>query len=248
MTSSNDFKFQELARILDATLGGINPEGLVTGQNALKILEFLSNFDCMDHFVSTEFMQHIKKEIAASESKINVREQVKKILVYPRVGYAPWNEFHVNDEDLSVIKQQTKDIKFKIALVEGKVYAQCLSPITINDVIFDFMKSKLGPEFVKNVETSHVTLVNSNVVADIGIDKVQDFINQWQESFSLETGKIKSTFSEDWSRFSECFVVEIFCNYLTQFIQAFSSLKKINPTLHMTFAIKPRDLFPKMSQ
>ena len=90
--NTNDFKIQELVRILDATLCDLNPNGLSTGQNCLNIIKFISSFEGFDKFVSTELNDAMKREIVLSDGKQNVREHVKKILMYPRTTYLPWND------------------------------------------------------------------------------------------------------------------------------------------------------------
>jgi len=246
MNSQNIFKFQELVRIIDATLGEVNPSGLPTGQNSLSIIKFISSFNGMDQFLPSDFRDKIKEELNKTNEKENVREHVKKILTYPKTGYSPWTEQEFDQDLLDQIKLKCENVKFKIQLVEGKVYGLCISPgDKVNDIVFNELKDKLLKGLRLNFETSHITIVNSNVVADIGIDKVISFIKNFDQEFCVETGKIKSTFSEDWSRFSECYVVELECEYIDNFIEKFNKEfnKTIKITKHSTFAIKPRSLW-----
>lgn len=244
VAQSSDFKIQELIRTIDATLGDVNPSGLPTGQNCLSIIKFISSFENFDKFVTPGFKQVISDEINKSSGKQNVREHVKTILMFPRNSYLPWLELKVNADIIDDIKNSTKDIKFKLEIVEGKVYGLCISDKKITQIVFDKVNHMI-PELRLNSETAHITIVNSNIVADIGQDKVNSFLKTFNEEFTVNTNKIKSTFSEDWSRFGECYVIELDCPYIDNFIVHFNKEfnKTVKITKHTTFAIKPRSLF-----
>lgn len=244
IADTREFKIQELIRVIDATISEMNPSGLPSGQNCMSIIKFLSTFPGFDQFVSQNFRQHVNDQVAQSFGKDNVREHVKKILMYPTDTYLPWSNFDVESELLNQIQSDALNIKFRLRIVEGKVYGVCLSEQTLNDVVFDKLKDRL-PGLKPNVETCHITVVNSNIVADIGQSIVDDFLKQYDFEFSITTGAIKSTFSQDWSRFSECFVIEVQCDYIDRFLNDFnqSFAKKINVSKHITFAIKPRSLW-----
>jgi len=87
--------------------------------------------------------------------------------------------------------------------------------------------------------------VNSNVVADIGQTNVEKFIQGFDHEFIVTTGKKNRHFSEDWSRFGECYVIELECPYLDEFLIKFNEefKKNIKITKHTTFAIQPRSLW-----
>jgi hypothetical protein len=245
VTNTNVFKVQELIRVLDATIGEINPDGLVTGQNCLSIIKYLSSVEGFENFVSPDFISHIQKEVLKSESKENVREHVKKILTYPRTGYLPWIELEVNQEILKNISDDAEKLKFKLQIVEGKVYGVCVSEQKLNNIVYNKIKDHIPSTLKLNFETCHITVVNSNVVSDIGIDIVKQFVDKYNEEFTITTGKIKSTFSEDWSRFGECYVIELECSYIDKFLLEFNQQfnKNIKICKHITFAIEPRSLW-----
>ena len=242
---TNDFKIQELIRVIDATLGDVNPKGLQTGQNALSIIKFLSSFPGLDGFVTTNFLAEIENQVQLSATKENVRENVSKVLMFPRNAYLPWIDYPCDKELMTEIQQKVSEITFKIRIVEGKVYGLCQSKQTLNQIVFAHLKDNLPSNLKENNETCHVTIINSNIVSDVGLEKVESFIQSFDTEFCINTGEIKSTFSEDWSRFSECYVVEITCPYIDSFLNSFNETfgKNIKIAKHITFAIKPRSLW-----
>lgn len=185
---TSEFKIQELARVLDATLNEINPKGLSTGQNCLSIIKFLSSFEGFRIFVSHDFVECIEQEMQKAEGKENVREHVKKILTYPRTGYPPWKEFETSPQIIEDIRYEAREVKFKLQIVEGKVYGMCTSEKKLNELVFDKMKNYL-PSLKLNFETCHITIVNSNVIADIGLSNVEKFIEEFDHDFTVTTGK-----------------------------------------------------------
>jgi hypothetical protein len=240
---NNIEQIQELIRVLDATLSKINPEGLVTGHNALSITNFFINIPNMKTYLGEEFVGRIDEEILKAKNKTNVREHVKKILMYPKFEYDAWNNFDIDEKLLEIIHRDLSNINFKLTIVDGKVYASTLNG-WINKLIFDQIHNLLPPEVVINSESSHITVVNSNIVQDIGIDNVTEFVDKYVDIFSLNYGEIKSTISRDWPVFSKCYVIKIQSDYLELFIRDFNETfkKNIKPSPHITFAIVPRSL------
>jgi len=104
----------------------------MTGQNCLSIIKFLSSFEGFKNFV-----EYIEQEIQKAEGKQNVSEHVKKILMYPRTGYLPCIDFEAHPQILEEIKQEAKEIKFKLQSVEGKVYGMCTSEKKLNELVFN---------------------------------------------------------------------------------------------------------------
>jgi len=250
MSNDNVYKFQELVRTVDATLATINPKGLIDGKNTLKLIQFLSTFEGMSEFLPEEYVDYIKYKASTVESKDNVRGEVKNILMYPELTYKPWANVEFDTQTIDV-----SQIKFKIELVDGKVYASCISDPCLSKTMFDAFHSSTcqSPEHKNsmlkpNSEHCHITLVNSNVVYDIGSDKVKKLIDsKFTHEFNVQIGHIKSTFSRDWSVFGNCYVVEVSSPELTQFIEEFKVFKVIKPTTHVTFASVHRNLFDTMT-
>jgi hypothetical protein len=235
-TSTNDFKFQEFCRVVGATTASYNYNGLINGTSCLFFIK--SQMPYIVGYVSDPFYKLIIQEITLAEGKTNVREHVKKILTYPLEGYLPWKEHHYP------ITYDVSNVKFNIVIKDGKVHA--FSSNIIAKQIFNLIHP---PNTVINAENSldtHITLVNSNVVADIGINKISEFITKVANTeFNIKLGNVKSTVSYDWPMFSDCYVIEVISDVISKFIGLFNEEfgKKINPTLHITFAVKPRSLF-----
>lgn len=236
-------QIQELTRTLDATLAKINPTGLATGENAMCAIKFISQIPNFEQYIGSEFMEHIQTEIEKSKGKTNVREHVKKIWMYPKYAYDPWIQTRVEPEVLNEIHHKLSLIKFQFAIFEGKIYL--ISSGSISNLIFDCTKEILPENIVPNSEVNHVTVVNSNIVYDCGIDKVTELVGAYPREFSMEFGNIKSTVSNDWPVFSECYVIEVKSELLNNFVNDFNQKfgKTIKPSLHITFAVRPRSLF-----
>ena len=249
-TNSNDYKFQELCRVVDATTGTYNSSGLITGHNCLNFIALEYQKDGLKDFISAGLYELIGVELQKAEGKRNVREHVKKILMYPLTGYLDWKVHSVpgsilEDLDFAI----SRGLQFECKLVEGKVYAVPLTDKDLIGTIFNFVCENIIPlrdlKFRENFETAHVTLVNSNIVADMNPEKVAKFLKEHNKPFSIHTGRIKSTTSLDWSRFSDCYVVEIQSEGIDDFLREFNSEFGLNikPCPHITFAIKSRSLF-----
>jgi len=131
-------------------------------------------------------------------------------------------------------------------MIDGKVYL-CPTTGSFSDLIYNQTKNLFDECIVPNTEASHVTVINSNIVYDIGVEKVTEFVSENPKEFCLNFGNIKSTTSNDWSVFSKCYVIEISSEYLSNFITEFNNRfkKSIKPSPHITFAIKLRKLINK---
>lgn len=245
---TNNFKFQELVRIMDATLSEVNPDGLLTGDNTLSIIRFLRDFVGMDKFLGKETLNHIDYNIERSKDKENVRGEVKNILMYPRLEYLPWVDHNIHMRWLDVIANQAKSMLFQIRLVEGHIYGICISDKNLIDVVFDTLcqyQNIFPKDTQKNSKMCHITIVNSNIVSNIDKEDVNDIIKTFNRPFNISTGEIKSTFSEDCSLCSECYVIEIKSLYIDKFLSEFNKRfdKGIKIQKHITFAINPRSLW-----
>jgi hypothetical protein len=248
---NNDKKVQELIRVIDATLNNINPDGLTIGQNCLLTINFLNSVPNINNFISSEFQTLINDEVKKTQDKKNVREHVKKILIYPQKIYSPMSDVKMDDTIIKKINVYADKCPFHINIVNGKVYASCImdSEYSLTSIAYDLTHDKLEDNVIKNTEPCHITLINSNIVADIGLYEVKKFIYEQEkyDVFFISTGKIKTTISEDWTLFSRCYVIEIESKFIQSFLKDFN--KQFNLTIkivpHITFAIKPRDLFNK---
>lgn len=236
--STNDYKFQEFCRVAGATAAQYDKEGLLNGKWILNFI--LSQLPLVKGFISDDFHTLIQEEITKSEGKSNVREHVKKILTYPLQGYLPWVEYNK-------YTPETIDSTFHFTLKNGKVYA--FSPDKIAASIFSKLQDLeefTGVELnMETADDTHITLVNSNIVYDIGIEKVQEFLLKYNEEFCVKFTNIKSTESYDWPVFSKCYVVGIESDTINSFIHDFNLEfgKSLKPSTHITVATRPRTLF-----
>ncbi|VBB18745.1 hypothetical protein YASMINEVIRUS_1277, partial [Yasminevirus sp. GU-2018] len=188
----------------------------------------------------------------------NVREQVKKILTYPETGYPPWESVDVDSKEY-MTKLSTPI--FRLTITDGKVYAVPTEQFKeYRSTLYELLRTDMenhcksvggdSTKLVENNESSHITVVNSNIVHDCGQDSVREFISSTQNvvDFTITFGKIKSTVSNDWTLFSRCYVAETESTFLTEFVDRFNvhfkdRLKKpIKLSPHTTIAIVPRSL------
>jgi hypothetical protein len=244
----NIHKFQELVRVVDATLASVNYSGLLHGKTTLKLILFLSSFDGMEEFLPQDYRDLIKDKSQTACDKNNVRAEVKDLLMYPELTFAPWTVIGFDTSSMDV-----SAIQFKIQIVNGGVYAKCLTTPTMSDVVYEqFIRThNENNNIVPNGEVCHITLVSTDMVYNIGQDKIQQFIDEhFSNTFTVQLGSnILSTYSRSWSVFSLCYVVEVHSPILTDFINGFSTcFGVINPTTHVTFAVTPRDLFRVMGK
>jgi hypothetical protein len=254
-------EFQEIARVYDATLYKIHPNGVLNGQSTMKIISDLIYHPGMKEKVGEKFYDFVIEQInEATESspfiislhnkheyKPNVREQVKKILMYPAIFYEPFLDVKIPEEKLEKVREDLHLIRFSLRVVDGKVNAVRLenayqeNPYKpfLNDYRFLIM-NYLGDDIKENCKTlgsdaskltsnsdaEHITIINSNVVHNCGEKDVLDFVDEFTSNnypaFSVNFGNIKTTVSKDWSLFSRCYVIEVASEYLSKFIQEFN--------------------------
>lgn len=257
--SENASNVRELVRIVDATLQNINHDGLTTGQTAMKFMNFISGLEGFSEFIGSEFDQHFRKYINDGMKKIeegnsttNVRSEVKKIFMYPTMEYPPWTHIDVPDSSLQIVNEKCAGVRLRLGMVDGKVYAVPTSAESIIDVVYSELHQCLDSNSLcKNPEKGHITIINSNVVADIGHERVSDFVEAFNsehvgdEGFSIDTNQVKSTVSNDWSVFRVCYVIDIKCSTIDTFLAQFNEIfeTKLKMSKHLTFAIEPRSLW-----
>lgn len=262
--SDNIFRFQELARIIDATLANVNRKDIPTGNNTMRIITFLADFPGMKEYIGDDFYNSIPRFIEENRALpnadgiVNFRGPVKKILMYPKTSYPEWKNHGVPSYTVEVIEEVLSDRKFHLEIVNGPLFA-VLEQKNFSREIYYGISDENGRYDEKDYEAQdgpdvkcHVSLVPSNVVAEIGESKVQDFVNAFVmvngDKFGVEFVDLKSTFSEDWSRFGHCLVMGVRSDYIDEFLSKFNAKfnRNIKPCLHITIASVNRDLFPNM--
>jgi hypothetical protein len=240
--SSMADKIQELIRIVDATLQNVSNTGLTTGQTGMKFINFLLSVDGMKEFVGNEFYEHMTTKSLDVKDGSNQRGELKSILMYPNPKYDPWVPVNIDSEKLNVIMSDLNSIEFNLKVVDGKIYAVPSSNINLSEYVYIVLQNNIPKEFKPNV-TSHVTIINSDVVAKF--QDIPEFTEGFNQSFTLKFGNIKTTTSKDWSVFSDCMVIEIQSEFIKNFLIAFNDKYQtsLKPSTHITFAIVPRSLF-----
>lgn len=263
--NQNIVGFQELVRVIDATIYKVDPESVNTGISTMRQIMNLIQCNGIRQAIGDEFNNFILQQnqsasMDANNYKPNVREFVKKILMYPAQGYEPWTEVYVNDDEMNKFMELAQDLQFTITIIDGKVYAVCDTMDTVDyreqflTILRDHYQTISGSDkskLVVNPESQHITVINSNICSDIGIDHVADFVNEFNkdnESLKIKFGKIKTTVSNDWPLFSRCYCIGIESKELNDFITKFNQrfkdcLKKpVSVSLHTTIAVVPRTL------
>lgn len=238
---SNIHNIQELTRVFDAVVSQVNNPGLHDGTNASTFLNFLMQIPGLEKYVGFDYYNLIQNELKLTQNKTNHREHVKKLFMYPKYDYDPWIIVNIDRHVLGSVVEKLQNISFSFKMINGKVYLTTDSQ-NISEQIIESIQQYLDPSVKPNPEASHVTVVNSNVVSDIGQDKVENMLKQYDKRFNLSFGKIKSTVSRDWSLFSLCYVIEAGSLYLNQFVSKFNDTfgTKIRISPHITFATKLR--------
>lgn len=262
--SENDTKIRELIRVIDATVGDINPDGLSTGQNAMLITKLMCAIPNFAKFVSPEFLtcigQNLREpsgepakleEYLTDEStNVNISEEIKTIFMWPKKECEPPARVLVPEMKLYRIMKNIMDrYEFTLKIVDGKVCAVPAEPgaAHCHDFIA-YIFEQFGEYvngFVPNAETRDIKIVDSDIVTEIGIERVQQFLNDCTLPFKIYTGEIMLAISEDCSRFSKCMMVKVDSDYLNCVLKFFNSQfgKKIMPPQHVTFAICLRSLW-----
>jgi hypothetical protein len=241
--NANDKKIQELARILDATLAQVNVSGLSDGTNALQIIKFLNSFDNMDKFISPEFKETIEQQISMSYSKKNVREHIKKIYTFPLNTYLPWVNINIDFNTMDKLKKIITEISFKLKIHDGKVYA--FPNTDIKHIVYNELKPFLPSNIIEHNEITHLSIINSNIVYDCGLEEIQKFNLQYTDPFIVNIIGVNSTISNDWAPFSKCYVIVFESDYIDKYVHDFNNKfdKQINISKHMTFGIISRSLW-----
>lgn len=109
-------------------------------------------------------------------------------------------------------------------------------------ILFEILSYKFD-EKIECKPDGHVSIVNSNVVHDVGIDRITSFLLKYSDDFYVQFSNILFTVSKDFSEFSDCYVIEINSDHVKIFNKEFGT--NVNPFLHVTFASRMRSLLNK---
>jgi hypothetical protein len=246
MDKSNDSKFQELIRLLDATLSDVNTEGSENGNNALSIVRFLSNFPGMSMYISEGFQKCISNEFRKSKNKANVKDNVNEILLYS--NDEPDSEISpIPNEVIQNINDEIGKIKFRIQFVGQKIIAHSSSNII--QMIYHKCKDYISKECIVNDVESYLVLVSEkdiiNVEQEYNELSIKNFCKKFSEIITLKVKTIQSSFQKQLSCASDILTVEIESPSIDNFIEQFNVRfnKDVEMQKHCTFAVKMRSLW-----
>jgi hypothetical protein len=238
--NEDNFAFQEQLRVLDAKAYASKRAEVVNGQHALERLHHL----LPEAKITAEFREFIDRELkeAPRDGKTNVRVTIKRIWMYPAKSYAPFQKI-VNDDLVKVINSILKEAHPEVSLIEGKIYL-CL-PHVVEKIWKEKDLTSILPDFKlsMNQESSHVTLVNSDVVCKLDKDRLKDFLEEVSKKKILLTCiGLSYTISLDWMLFSTCVVANISSDTLEEVMKRFNELFELalKPSFHLTQAICSR--------
>ncbi len=175
----------------------------------------------------------------------NVRRAVKDVWTWPLAGYLPWVPVAIEAAEpvTSAAQQILRDIRPALRLVEGKVYL--MLPGFTAQLWRQFPElgavvPGLARPLVRNLESDHVTVINSDCVLDPAA------VREWLADYApagLKVTDLKHTISLDWALFSVCLVVGLASDGLAGFVAAYNErfgTKARPPSAHITVAIDPR--------
>jgi hypothetical protein len=276
------WQFQEQLRISESKNFETNPERAARGWIALDSIkaalldeksksELPSNFLTVAKATLDDIYQgsDVDGNTDYEKKNPNVRRAVKKLWTFPMETFPKWNQLTSSNDDskdvATVIKLANEilksDIKASPKLVHGKIYLTLTGFRTTlwnNCRIVGIDLGKLIPllsrPLIENIETEHVTLVNSDVLARVCASETEkklltELLEKWStKSFSFTVSGLQHTISLDWARFGICLVAAIdlasclpLQEFMTDFNDLFGKKEKVNiPSPHVTLAIDPR--------
>lgn len=260
------FRFQESLRVLESKNFERFKSRAVTGWMAIDSLEALLP---TEPNLPPEFVREVRERIAAlDEAKNpNVRATVKFAWTWPLKGFMPWIGQDAISQSSPDDLEQIKDTRIfrminyvntalvtcvpRLGLVEGKIYLVLdglvarVWELAEADGVDLGMLLPYGPSLRANIETSHITLVNSDVVAKCDAKVVETLMEEAKEmKFVVTVKDVMHTISLDWARFGACVVAAIKCEALDTWIKEVWNVRT-NTTIklgspHVTLAIQAR--------
>lgn len=188
----------------------MTPEVFATGCSQLEdVLECDAKYD-LPIQVRNKIKEVVTSDvIAALKAGKNVRAAVKSIWMMINNGaFIPF--VSLSDTTSASVLTKANRILADIRVVPfkeaGKLY---LDVRGLREIVFKQLKADdLIPEgFVLNIESSHVTILNSNVVALLDQNVLVTFMKEWQAGISLRAINVQLGHSDDWPMFSGCLVI-----------------------------------------
>lgn len=255
---NEDFRFQELSRVLTARLMRETPQ-YWNGHASMAIMRAL--YETQKTSLTQEFSELLKTTFDATPvlpDEKNVREAVRSIWMFPSTQYLEWCRVDAKTENV-VSAAATKVLNAEKAL---KLHAERGKTVKIEvsgfvdklwsiEGVSDTLTSACGVSLTKNTAPSHITLINSGVLADVD-QKIFDAAFAGEASAvaadidDIAVERVDHTFSFDYAPFWACAVVRLRSHKLDLMVKRLnqklaSVLKKpINPSFHITVAVAMR--------
>ena len=142
-------------------------------------------------------------------------------------------------------------VKPSLQLVNGKIYCVVKDLFKTCGVMSSF--DDICTSLVPNIESEHITVVNSDVLCKLDQKKVESLLNEWTSKvINIRVTGLQHTVSMDWARFSVCVVAKVESPHLEEFLKQWNSVfdTHIKPHPHITIAVLPRtiDLSTRIAQ
>lgn len=262
ISETNDFKFQELIRILAATLRQVNPTGQSNGQNGIWLTSTLLRFPGIEKWISPE-LKGICEKMAATSGGDNPRQELEKMYMHPIPQYLPWEKEQIIFEELDHANRQIEEYnRFEIRMEKGMVRANCtMDPDFMHSLHYSLCKNKpyIGGK-LSNKEC-HITLLHPALLRKVELayklEDVEEFIDSFARDpengqfFSIRISDLVSSFSRNWERFGLFYAFVVQSDYIERFLEKFESRFPIDgesfieksQELHITICTHNRDLW-----
>ncbi len=247
---NSDFDFQEDTRIKTAVQFMDDEKLSHLGWTSMNIIN--DSYKKDKEKLSEKFDLVLKtniEECKKIDKTQNVRQQVKKMWMFPRNinEFIPWKQFAVTKEITSILETANKitnNLNPTIKIVHGKIYVVLSTFITTLSATHNNLNI-IGDltNLIPNIETEHIILVNSDIVAKLDESKLNKLLEEWKNvPINLKFTSLSHTVSLDWAIFSVCVVLNVSSDPLNVFISQFNKLfnTNIKITKHITIAILPR--------
>jgi hypothetical protein len=267
-TQTNDFKFQELVRILAATLHRVNPSGQKNGFNGIWIANALiREFPGICGWISRDLEAKFSDLGLYGANRLeNPRKALEDFYMHPFPEYQPWEIVSVLPSSISrILCEIESKNRFAISLDNGMIVVSCVRDPKFTSLLYKGFEriTAMRPEaanVTKSADKSHITLVPHGIMVSLekqyGSKAITDFVESYQdrtENFPVKITELVTNFSRNWERFSLFYAFHIESPQISNFLDEmekrfplesdldFYAKKKEN--LHITIATQRRDLF-----
>ena len=266
MTTPSEKAFIEFVRVVDATMGVLSSKSMDSGQGAVALCKLLRDHGCLDNtqYISPELRAKVEAIIEDAESSEleNKRKQIKTLYFYPDPmnTFCPWQELTIPNLADTPVAKHIETVKFCGEMTPSNTVR--LAPVSLDPQDFRKLFDELIPVVSDQVDESiepdykplHVTLIRSDVISErIGASEtLRDEMIDWfkeQDGVTVNITSIAKTFSRDWAPGRQCFVVRLASPETNALIDAFNAKFDMDvkyPSFHITFAIEPRNLIPRL--